>query len=297
MLQFRNSSLGLLGFAAAVALGAVACSTPAAPSGFLTTQQASLLSSAVALDAEGNVSDATTTGGTVAYTDAGPVGNVSQSSPVQCIPAPTRTPPGTPADADADGVPDSVRFTLGACVLTYPAETDTLRGTIDILDPTPAVLDHAVKRIFTSVVRARLRSGKLSYETANGTRMTTRDATTLTHTETNFRTDYVFPDGSAATHVRSWTSTFTADVASSIMADQTLPSGNWSISGTSSWTQGGNTYSLSASTSAAVHYNATCTATPRFDGGTLTVVVTQGSQTSTVTIKFTACGAFSATKT
>jgi hypothetical protein len=293
MPPFRNSSLGLLGFAAAVALGAAACSTPAATTNsLLTTQQAALLSSAVALDAEANVSDATTTGGTAVYTDAGPVGNVGPGSQVGCI---TRT-PASPADGDADGVPDSVRFTLNACVVTYPAETDTLRGTIDILDPT-LVADHAVKRIFTSAVRARLRSGKLSYETVNGTRMTTRDATTLTHSETNFRTDYVFPDGSAATHARSWTSTFTADVASSIMPDQTLPSGNWSISGSSSWTQGGNTYSLSVSTSAALHYNATCTATPRFDAGTLTVVVTLGSQTSTVTIKFTGCGTFSGTKT
>jgi len=292
MPEFRHSSLGLLGFA--VALGAAACSTPAAPSGLLTTQQAALLSSGVALDVEANISDATATGGTAVYTDASPVGNISGSSPAPCTP--TRS-PASPADGDADGVPDSVRFTLDGCVLNYPAESDTLRGTIDILDPTLTTLDNAVKRIFTSVVRARLRSGKLSYETQNGTRMTTRDATTLTHTETNFSTAYVFPDLSAASHLRRWTSTFTADVASSIMANQTLPSGNWTVSGTSSWTLAANTYTLSVSTPVALHYNASCTATPRFDAGTLTVVVTLGSQTSTVTIRFTACGAFSATKT
>lgn len=293
MSQFRNSSLGLLGFAAAVALGAAACSTPAATSSLLTTTQAALLGSGIALDAEANVSDATTTGASAVYTDAGPVGNVSRSSQASCI---TRT-PASPTDGDADGVPDSVRFTLSACVVAYPAETDTLRGTIDILDPTPATLDSAVKRIFTSLVRVRLRSGKLSTETANGTRITTRHASTLTHTETNFSTAYAFPDGSAATHVRSWTSTFTADVLNSIMPDATLPSGNWSISGSSSWSQGGNTYSLSASTSAALHYNASCTATPRFDSGKLTVVVTLGAQTSTVTVTFTGCGTVSTTKT
>jgi hypothetical protein len=294
MPQLRNSSLGLLGFAAAVALGAAACSTPAATTNsLLTTTQAALLASAVALDAEGNVSDATTTGGSAVYTDAGPVGNISRSSQVGCI---TRT-PASPADGDADGVPDSVRFTLNACVVTYPAgEMDTLRGTIDILDPTLAA-DSAVKRIFTSLVRARIRSGKLSYETVNGTRITTRHATTLTHSETNFQTAYVFPDGSAATHTRSWTSTFTADVAGSIMADQTLPSGNWNITGTSSWTLLPNTYTLTVSTPVPLHYNASCTSTPRFDAGTLTVVVTLVSQTSTVTIKFTGCGTVNTTKT
>ena len=276
-----------------MALGAPASSTPAATSWLLTTTQAALLGSGIALDAEANVSDATTTGGSAALPDAGPVGDVNRSSQVGCI---ART-PASPADGDADGVPDSVRFTLNACVITYPAETDTLRGIIDILDPTLATADNAVKRIFTSAVRVRLRSGKLSTETVNGTRMTTRDATTLTHTETNFSTAYVFPDQSAATHVRSWTSTFTADVASSIMADQTLPSGNWTISGSSSWSQGGNMYSLAVSTGAALHYSASCTATPRFDSGKLTVVVTLGSQTSTVTVTFTGCGTVSTTRT
>ena len=106
---------------------------------------------------------------------------------------------------------------------------------------------------------------------------------------------YVFPDGTAATHLRSWTSNFTADVAGTVMADQTLPSGNWNISGTASWTQGGNTYSINLTTTVALHYNASCTATPRFDAGTLTAAVTKGTQSGTVTIKFLTCGSVSAT--
>ena len=293
MPQFRKSSLGLLGFAAAVGLGAAACLSNTPPSYLLTTQQAALLTQSLALDAEGEIADATATGATVVFTDAPPVSNVGPSDP-QCSTI-TRS-PASPIDGDLDGVPDSVRFTFNACVLLYPAESDTLRGVIDILDPTMAA-DQAVKRIFTNMVRARLRSGKLSTETWNGTRTTTRDANTLQHSETNFRTDYLFPTGDAAIQVRTWTSSFTADVAGSIMADQTLPSGNWNFTGTSSWTYGANAYSIAAATSTAMHYNASCTATPRFDAGTLAAVVTLGTQTSTVTLRFTACGVVSGTQT
>jgi len=279
-----------VGLAAAAALGMAACGGTA-PLTLLTTQQAIFLSEAVALDAEGNVADATATGATTTFNDAPPMSNNADLVSPQCTVARS---PASPLDADGDGVPDSVRLTANACVLSYPSETDTLRGTVDILDPTAGV-DHAVKRIFTSLVRVRLRSGKLTSETWIGTRMTTRDSSTLRHTDTNFRADYVFPDGTAATHVRTWTSNFTADTPTSIQADQTLPSGTWSISGTSSWTQGGITYSVVVSTTQALHYNAGCTATPRFDAGTVSTVVTLGSQTATVTIKFTACGVVSGT--
>ncbi len=291
MPELREPCACRVGLIATVAFAAAACGGGTAPKTLLTTQQAVFLSEAVALDAEGDVADATATGATTTYNDAPPRGNVSLSSSPQCTIARS---PASPPDADGDGVPDSVRLTVSGCVLSYPSETDTLRGTIDILDPTAGV-DHAVKRIFTSLVRARLRSGTLTSETWNGTRMTTRDSSTLHHTDTNLRADYVFPNGTAATHVRTWTSTFTADTPASIQADQPLPSGTWTITGTSSWAQGGNAYSITVSTSRALHYNASCTATPRFDAGTLTAAVTLGGQMATVTIQFTGCGAVSGT--
>ena len=72
------------------------------------------------------------------------------------------------------------------------------------------------------------------------TRTTRRDATTLESAETNLRTDYVFRNGATATHVKTWLSRFTADVAGAIESEQPLPSGTWSMAGTSSWTRGAN---------------------------------------------------------
>jgi hypothetical protein len=285
MSLFRSSSVRLLGLATAVALGEAACSGSTSPSTLLTQPQAALLADGITFDAEGEISDATSTGGTVVYTDAPPVGGASLSP--QCTP--TRS-PASPPDADADGVPDSVQFTLSNCILTYGStETDTLNGTILFQDPTKTTADNNVMRTYVSTVRVRFRSSAHSSETWSGVRTMTRDATTLHSTATNFTTSWVFPTGGTASHTRNWTSTFTADTPGSITADQTLPSGTWNISGTSTWNSGGTAYNVSITTNA-LHYNATCPATPRFDSGSLTAAVTLGTGSGTVTISVTGCG-------
>jgi hypothetical protein len=201
-------------------------------------------------------------------------------------------------NSDNDGVPDSVRFDFAGCVISRPLSLDSISGTIDLIDPTKLVADHAVERVFTDFKRLTLNllSGKKSSVTENGTRMASHDGTTLQSSETNFRTDYMFGNGSTAEHVRTWQSIFTADVAGSIVRDALLPSGTWSVNGTSSWTRGLRSYSLTVTTNPALHYNASCTDAPRFDAGKLTAVVVRNSQTVTVTIEFTACGVYTVTR-
>jgi hypothetical protein len=141
-------------------------------------------------------------------------------------------------------------------------------------------------------------SGLWTSVTLNGVRQAARDASTLQHTVTDFRTDFVFRNGGTASHVRSWSSTFTADVAGSIQFDAVLPSGLWSIAGTSTWTRGSRAHQVTVSTSnPGLHYNAACTVVPRFDAGTLTAVVTRNGTQSTVSILFTACGQYTVTRT
>jgi hypothetical protein len=296
MRQNRTPSMAALGISAALALGAAACATDGtAPSSLMLTQpQADTLAEELVFDAEDeNIGStmSTAASASAAASLAGP-GAAGFS---QCTP--TRT-PASPGDQDADGVPDSVRIDFTGCILSFPLETDTLKGTIDVLDPTASAADHAVERIFTNVTRVRAYtiSGKFTSETRNGTRLTNHDATTLTHSETNFRTNYVFRSGGTATNVKTWTSRFMADVVGSIQADQPLPSGSWTIGGTSSWTRGGKTYALTATTSVPLHYNAGCTVAPRFDAGTLTLAVVRGARSVTVTVQFTACGEYTVTR-
>src|SRR5207249_468673 len=88
----------------------------------------------------------------------------------------------------------------------------------------------------------------------------------------------------------------TVTLGGSIQVGSRLPSGDWTIAGSSTYTSGTNSYSLSVSTSEPLHYNSGCTNEPRFDSGTLTVQVTKGTTSTTVTITFTGCGQYSVSK-
>src|SRR5437762_1567705 len=129
----------------------------------------------------------------------------------------------------------------------------------------------------------------------NGVRsvVPTADQVQLADTMT---TAYTFASGTTASHVRKWLATFTADQAGSIQVGSRLPSGDWTIAGTSAYTSGTNSYSLSVTTSDPLHYNTSCSVEPRFDSGRLTVQVTNGTTSTTVTITFTGCGQYSVSK-
>jgi hypothetical protein len=293
----RTIQYPLLALAVAV-LGVAACNNndnmaPATP--LLSQAKAESLATTVVSDVAGEIETATLDG------SAGATASFSASVPgasaaaTQCIPTKS---PSPIVDTDKDGVPDSVRIDYTGCVLSYPLSIDTISGTIDLIDPTSAVADHAVKRVFTDFKRVvvNLVSGGNWSVTQNGVQMASHDTTTLHASETNFRTDYAYANGNTAEHVRTWESIFTADVVGSIRPNTLLPSGDWSVNGTSSWTRPKSTYSLTVTTNPPLHYNASCTVAPRFDAGKITAVVMKGTQTMTVTIEFTACGAYTVTR-
>lgn len=281
---------------AVLALAAAACKndnmSPSTP--LLSQAEADTLAKAVTTDMDAEIITATLdgmAGGAIAA--SAPIAKSPTS--LQC--SPTRS-PNPPSNADSDAVPDSVRFDYAGCVISFPLSFDSISGTIDVIDPTPAVKDHSVERIFTNFARVHVNvlDSARSSVTANGTRRASRDSSTLHASETNFRTDFVGPRGGTAEHVRTWESIFTADVAGSIQPNAVLPSGTWSVNGTSSWTRGLRSYSLTVTTNPALHYNASCSAAPRFDAGKITAVVTRNSQTMTVTVEFTACGTYTVTR-
>src|SRR5207249_8696650 len=179
---------------------------------------------------------------------------------------------------------------------TGDGHTVTVSGSIDIVDPTPATTDLAF----------RMRSNGLTRTVTNSATGTTRsvvenvrsvvptaDQVQLADTMT---TEYTFASGTTASHVRKWLATFTADQPGSIQVGSRLPSGDWTIAGTSAYTSGTNSYSLSVTTSDPLHFNTSCSVEPRFDSGTLTVQVTKGTTSTTVTITFTGCGQYSVSK-
>ncbi len=177
---------------------------------------------------------------------------------------------------------DSVRLTFTDWVFTYRRGSDTVRGIIDVVDPTPAVTDHAIRLVFTEFARIHVnRDGLLSSTTLNGSRQVIRDADHIAQTTVGFHTAFGFSDGSTASHVRDWDNLFTADSPGSIRADAWLPSG----------------VLTNFTTPAPLHFNAACEDRPRFDCGTLVVVATRNGATSTIPITFTACGEYTLTRT
>lgn len=291
----RERKLASLALGMALALAIAACSNDAAGPGqpTLTQAEADLLAQAVTADVDAMLQGAGMSNSDDVRLPAAPV-ELGDHPGARCVPDRS---PSPPQNSDADPVPDSVRLDFTGCVISTPRATITYSGTIDIIDPTPVDSDFAVKTVYTAFTRSqtRLISGNTTSVTLNGTRSFLRNSSVLQHTERNFRTDITFPDGSAAAHVKNWSSTFTADVAGSITRGP-LPSGTWAISGSSTWTRGDRSYALTVSTDPVLHYDGSCTEAPRFDSGKLTAVVTRGERTSTVTIAFTACGQYTVTR-
>ena len=275
-------------------LGVTACSdNTAGPStAALSQAQAELAAEVISddADAQADVLSSGSAGAADFSVAAIPFGS-------QCTPAPTVSP--VPADQDSDVVPDSVRFTFEPpCVLSLPLRTITRSGVIDVVDPTPAEADWARRVRFVDFLttRERLVSGATVAALRNGVRSVSGDADGLDLDVTGFVTVFTHADGTETSHTRTWSATFTADVPGSITRTDPLPSGTWDISGTSVWARENASWSATLSTNPALHYNASCADGPRFDAGTLTMVVTRGGSTTTVTVEYTACGEYEVTR-
>jgi hypothetical protein len=297
----RSTTLTLAA-GAVVALVAAACdhqpTQPATP--VLSQVQANEMAQGLTTDMDLLSSSLTFEPTALSFEMGGEMAGVA--TPALSSPCPTIS-PLPPANQDHDRVPDSVRFDFTGCIFTGPTVAVSLSGTIDIVDPTPTDSDRAIEWKFGDFTRSvtRLATGGTFTVKQNGIRTVIASADALSHTETNFRTDFTYPDGSTASHVRDWKSVFTADVPGSIQPDMPLPSGLWSIAGTSTFTKGDRSYSLMVSTDPSLHRNASCTVRPKFDSGTLHAQITRVNGTTTtqttVVITFTGCGQYTVTVT
>ena len=282
-MPFRRIS-SLAAAVALVALGA-ACTEDLGPGQpALTSAQADSLAEVVTMDMDAEIDAATSTGAAAGF----------GLNAAACLPTVSPTPV---VNTDGDRAPDSVRVAFSACANTWPGFVDSISGSVDLVDPTPAVAGANVRIVFNELRHKRLfPSGAFTSLTLDGTRQASRDSSILQHEVIDFSTQYVFRNGGTASHIRTWNSVFTADVAGSIARDGALPSGNWNVAGNSTWTRGAGSWSVVVTTNPALHYNASCTVMPRFDSGTVTAVVTRGGATSNVTIQFTACGTYTVTR-
>lgn len=304
----------LLPALAAAALGLAACSStsttgPTTPA--MSQAEANAAADVIVSDMSDQTDGATSTSSSPSFSmTAAPVTTPSLAVAATgawyftaCSPAPTVT---------VNGSTTSYVFDNCAISRLVPLETLTRNGQVDV-----TLGAGSRTLVFTNFEKMWERVSFLTGQsittsaTLNGTRSISDDGTTLQHhvygtgdpASSLFQTNYVFADQSTAEHQRNWQGTFTADVASSIVPDQPLPAGMWSVTGNSTFTRnqgtsGQKVWTFSA-TGSGVHYNPACTSAPQFDAGTLTVQAAnaQTGTTTTFTITFTACGQYTATIT
>ncbi|MGE5232354.1 MAG: hypothetical protein ACM3NS_11475 [Deltaproteobacteria bacterium] len=306
----------LLPALAAAAVGLAACSStpttgPTTPA--MSQTEANAAADVIVSDMTDQTDGATSTASSPSFSmTAAPAKTVGPSLAVgatgawyftACSPAPTVTVNGS-----------TTSFIFDNCAISrlVPLETLTRNGQVDV-----TLGAGSRTLVFTNFEKTWQRVSFLTGQeittsaTLNGTRSISDDGTMLQHhvygtgdpTTSLFQTDYVFADRSTAEHQRNWQGTFTADVASSIVPDQPLPAGMWSVTGNSTFTRNPGSTNQKvwtfSTTGSGVHYNPACTSAPQFDAGTLTVQAAnaQTGTTTTFTITFAACGQYTATIT
>ena len=276
--------------AALLAAGALACSdnpnATANPS--LSAAQADSVAAAFAADLDGMPEGAVTD--LLGIVASAPL----RTGALACEPTVS---PAFPVNSDDDPIPDSIHIDFTDCVIEGRRETLTLSGARDLVDMEPDVTGHTVRSRFIDFRRSvtRTETDATWSVTHNGVREFSATATGLQAEEIDFLTEFVFPDGATALHERDWSSVFTADPGQQISARH-LPAGLWDVDGASAWTKGDRSWSLTVTTSVALHFDPACEFRPRFDDGTVEIVATRGGVTTTVTIEFTACGQYTVTR-
>jgi hypothetical protein len=270
------------------------------PTPALSLGEAKLLASALALNLDAEIDFATTSvDGFFA-----PPADTSR-----CVPTVSPTPV---RNTDGDRAPDSMRLTFVHCARVRLDGTDSLSGTVDVLDPNPSVSGDSVRVVFTNFVRKRLMSRSTASFTAtlNGERLQRYGGTFLVQSVRDFRTDYSFANGAAASELRTGSASF-GSYPDSIIADQVLPAGSWLFQARASWVLGGRAFDVSigpwgasANTETQPHlvvpppppprvqYNPDCEAVSRMVGGSLPAFVANDVAGSLVSLVFSQCGRF-----
>src|SRR3989442_1193030 len=114
------------------------------PTPVLTQPEANAVAEVVATDAASLAGGATLDAATGMPFAVAPMPGAPALATSSASCTPTRT-PSPPTNSDGDPVPDSVRIDFTGCTFTGDAHSVTLSGSIDIVDPTPAITDRAFR--------------------------------------------------------------------------------------------------------------------------------------------------------
>jgi len=212
------------------------------------------------------------------------------ASPTAMCPTITPLPP---VDADSDRVPDdlTLSFTLPDCSFSRDGATLEVTGTIHITDPTPTTHDIAHRVEFGDLQKKlTLADGNFFLRRLSGARQLLRSAGGFSAVDSTTGSFESSRDSSSSL-AKAWVASFVADSgATSFHEEWRLPSGTFTINGSTTRTRGSLTRSLSVETVTPVHFDATCIAEPKFTAGEVVITRTGFEHSGTIHIVFTGCG-------
>lgn len=195
-------------------------------------------------------------------------------------------------DTDGDGIPDDVTFTYSPVDCSFG---DAVSGVIE-LDGSIRVVDQSPTLVaFTGTmsdfsVNFEEQGGDFVNTTVNGTRGVTVSPSSASLNE-NLTLDLVASSGGqtlAARLTTNWNADF--NTGGTIAADQDLPSGTFTLDGTTTWLFNGESLAFSVDTHTPLAYDAACAAEQRFTSGELRALVEGNDEGAFVRITYTGCG-------
>lgn len=196
-----------------------------------------------------------------------------------------------PTDADGDHVPDNLTLTFDPATCTYTGHdgnTLEISGAVTITDPSQ--VNPGVRVSFAAFQhKATLANGHFFRRSEDGVWQLVSDSTGFAATDST-TTEHESTERGLATLTKAWQVNFVVDSGQVFGHDHGLPSGDFTINGSTARTHGTENKSFTITTVTPLHHDATCADDQRVVSGELHVVHTDARGTATVDIVFNGCG-------
>ena len=198
-----------------------------------------------------------------------------------------------PADTDGDGVPDDATYIFTAPPCRFPdvrGFTLDVVGQLRVVDPAPETAGLGAVVDFTNFrFTLTAEDADRNYSVTRNGRVTVTGSPAGLELSSAMQILRTFTGLSDAAVEHVWTATF--DPETTLQINQPLPNGAVTVAGSVNWSRGDENFTLTLTTVAPLHYNASCGDTgQRFDDGELAVSGTFGETPGTVHIGWGDCG-------
>jgi hypothetical protein len=196
-----------------------------------------------------------------------------------------------PTDADGDHIPDNLTLTFDPATCSYTGNGGNsieLSGAVTITDPSQ--VNPGLRVTFAAFQhKATLANGKFFRRAEDGVWQLVSDTSGFAATDST-TTVHESTDRGLATLAKAWQVNFQVDAGQVFGHDHALPSGDFTVNGSTSRTHGAESKSFTITTVTPLHHDATCTDDQKVVSGELHAVHTDPRGTATVNIVFNGCG-------